>query len=135
MYKQAFLEGFIEKLARNSAEIKIRKAAKDFNWKKTKIDRPKGYKHKGGFVYPTDYGYMTNLDAVGDGEGYDFFVLPGEKLGPKSRVLGGFYTKEGEPKLIVGKERDDNKIKDIIQFSEYMHLKFGKKHKPRFVSV
>lgn len=117
----------------------LERAARQFDPKKVHIDRPKGTEKetpKGPLLYPTDYGEMKNLKAKGDGEGFDVFVLPGEKVTKDTKVLAGTHTAEGEPKLIVEKRWDSKKIDAIKGFMQQMYYAYkDKTYTPKIVDL
>lgn len=87
-----------------------------------KIDRPFGTKHpKKGFIYPINYGYISNTIS-GDGEELDAYVLgifePIEEY--EGKVIAIIHrTNDNDDKLVVSnKEYTDDQIRALTEFQE-----------------
>lgn len=91
---------------------------------KVEIDRPFGSKHpKHDFIYPVNYGYITNTIS-GDGEELDAYVL-GE-FSPLTTFTGVVKaiihrTNDDDDKLVVmsaDKNYNDDQIRALTEFQE-----------------
>ena len=89
-----------------------------------KIDREFGSKHpKHGFIYPVNYGYITNTIS-GDGEELDCYILgvfePIKDF--KGRCIAVIHrTNDDDDKLVIvpdGKEYSNDAIESLTEFQE-----------------
>ena len=89
-----------------------------------KIDRPFGSKHpKHGFIYPINYGYVSNTIS-GDGEELDAYLLgvfePVDDYNGKCIAII-HRTNDNDDKLIVvpiDKNYSDDAIEALVEFQE-----------------